>query len=170
MNSNKKRIMGIDPGSRITGIGIIDSDGRHSQYIHCEALRLPGSQPLSERLGIIFESLQTSIRDYQPDEFAIENVFVSNNAAAALKLGQARGAAICSAITAGLSVAEYSPREIKQSVVGKGSADKLQVQHMVKILLNRQGKLQADAADALAIALCHAHRRTFTQKIQDYTT
>jgi crossover junction endodeoxyribonuclease RuvC len=165
MKNTKKRIIGIDPGSRITGVGIIDSDGRHNEYVYSASLRLDGSASLPERLGVIFSSVQTLIQEYAPDEFAIENVFVSNNAASALKLGQARGAAICSAMTSGLAVAEYSPKEVKQSVVGKGGADKGQVQHMVKVLLNRQGKIQADAADALAVALCHAHMRDLNMKL-----
>ena len=152
-----RRIMGIDPGSRLMGIGIIDSDGRYNKHIYSDTVRLQGNSPLPERLGVIFNTVKQVIALYSPNEFAIENVFMAKNAASALKLGQARGAAICSAVTATLSVAEYSPKEIKQSVVGTGAADKIQVQHMVKILLNLQGKPQADAADALAVALCHAH-------------
>ena len=152
-----KRIIGIDPGSRLMGIGVIDSDGRHNQHIYSDTLRLDGKASIPERLGIIFAEVKQVIQHYSPDEFAIENVFMSKNAASALKLGQARGAAICAGVTCELEVFEFSPKEIKQSVVGKGAADKLQVQHMVKVLLNLQGKLQADAADALAVALCHAH-------------
>jgi crossover junction endodeoxyribonuclease RuvC len=151
-----RRIIGIDPGSRQTGIGVIESDGQRTQHIFHTCLRL-GDAAFPERLGTIFTELTAVIRQYQPTEMAIENVFVSNNAASALKLGQARGAAICAGITSGLSVAEYSPKEIKQATVGKGGADKAQVQHMVKFLLGLHGRLQADAADALAIALCHAH-------------
>jgi len=149
--------MGIDPGSRLMGIGIIDSDGRYNKHVYSDTLKLDGNSPLPQRLGVIFTEVKRVIELYSPHEFAIENVFMAKNAASALKLGQARGAAICSAVTSHISVAEYSPKEIKQSVVGTGAADKVQVQHMVKILLNLQGKLQADAADALAVALCHAH-------------
>jgi crossover junction endodeoxyribonuclease RuvC len=138
------------------GVGVVDTDGRHTQHIFSTCLRL-GDAPLPLRLGAIFTQLSAIIREYQPAEMAIENVFVSNNAASALKLGQARGAAICAGVTSGLPVAEYSPKEIKQATVGKGGADKAQVQHMVKILLSLQGRLQADAADALAVAICHAH-------------
>lgn len=152
-----QRIMGIDPGSRLMGIGIIDSDGRYNQHIYSDTLKLDPKSPLSERLGVIFTEVKRVIQLHSPTAFAIENVFMSKNADSALKLGQARGAAICSAVIADLKVAEYSPKAIKQSVVGTGAADKVQVQHMVKILLNLQGKLQADAADALAVALCHAH-------------
>lgn len=151
-----RRILGIDPGSRQTGVGVIESDGRHSRHLFSTCLRL-GDAAFPERLGIIFTEITQIIREHQPDAMAIENVFVSNNAMAALKLGQARGAAICAGVTCGLPVAEYSPREVKQATVGKGAADKAQVQHMVKILLSLQGRLQADAADALAVALCHAH-------------
>jgi len=139
------------------GIGIIDSDGRYNKHVYSETLRLDSKASIPERLGVIFTEVKQTIQTYSPDEFAIENVFMSKNAASALKLGQARGAAICAAVTSELEAFEYSPKEIKQSVVGKGAADKLQVQHMVKVLLNLQGKLQADAADALAVALCHAH-------------
>ena len=151
-----RRILGIDPGSRQTGIGVIATDGQHTQHIFSTCLRL-GDASFPERLGKIFTEITAIIQQYQPTEMAIENVFVSNNAASALKLGQARGAAICAGVTSGLSVMEYSPKEIKQATVGKGGADKVQVQHMVKYLLGLHGKLQADTADALAIALCHAH-------------
>jgi crossover junction endodeoxyribonuclease RuvC len=159
-----RRILGIDPGSRQTGIGIIETNGQHTQHIFSTCLRL-GDAPLPERLGKIFTELSAIIRQYQPQEMAVENVFVSNNASSALKLGQARGAAICAGVTAGLPVAEYSPKEVKQATVGKGGADKAQVQHMVKILLGLQGYLQADTADALAVALCHAHTSHLQRRI-----
>ncbi|MFN3785836.1 MAG: crossover junction endodeoxyribonuclease RuvC [Thiothrix sp.] len=150
------RILGIDPGSRQTGVGVIESDGRYTRHLFSTCLRL-GEATFPERLGIIFTEITQIIREHRPHTMAIENVFVSNNAMAALKLGQARGAAICAGVVCGLPIAEYSPREVKQATVGKGAADKSQVQHMVKILLSLQGRLQADAADALAVALCHAH-------------
>lgn len=161
---SQRRILGIDPGSRQTGIGVIETDGQHAQHIFSTCLRL-GDAPLPERLGKIFTGLHTIICQYQPQEMAVENVFVSNNAASALKLGQARGAAICAGVTAGLPVAEYSPKEVKQATVGKGGADKAQVQHMVRILLGLQGRLQADTADALAVALCHAHTSHLQRRI-----
>lgn len=163
-----RRILGIDPGSRITGIGVIDTDGQRTQHVYSEGLRLGGG-PLPERLGMIFNGVSDIIRQYRPDEMGIENVFVSNNPSSALKLGQARGAAICAGVVLQLPVHEYSPKEIKQSVVGKGAADKTQVQHMVKILLNLQGKLQADSADALAVALCHAHISHLNSRIAGRT-
>ncbi len=112
---------------------------------------------MAERLQTIFHSLATLIGEFRPQEFAIEQVFMARNPDSALKLGQARGAAIVSAANSGLAVNEYSARQVKQAVVGKGSADKAQVQHMVQVLLSLSRKPQADAADALAIALCHAH-------------
>ena len=160
-----RRILGIDPGSLQTGVGVIETDGQRTFHIFSTCLRL-GDAPLPERLGTIFTEITAIIRQYQPQEMAIEEVFVSNNASSALKLGQARGAAICAGITAGLSVAEYSAKEVKQATVGKGGADKAQVQHMVKYLLGLHGKLQADTADALAIALCHAHTSHLQRRIQ----
>ena len=112
---------------------------------------------MAERLQTIFHSLATLIGEYRPGEFAIEQVFMARNPDSALKLGQARGAAIVAAANSGLAVHEYSARQVKQAVVGKGGADKAQVQHMVQVLLALSRKPQADAADALAIALCHAH-------------
>lgn len=160
----RRRIIGIDPGSRFTGIGIIETDGQRTHHIHSECLRL-GSAPLPERLGMIFAGVANVIRTHRPVEMAIENVFVSNNPSSALKLGQARGAAICAGVTLELPVHEYSPKSIKQATVGKGGAGKEQVQHMVKYMLNLHGKLQADAADALAVAICHAHTSHLNNRI-----
>jgi len=150
------RIIGIDPGSNITGYGLIESNGKESSHLSSGFIRVKGDT-LPDKLGIIFREVSALIAEHQPEQMAIENVFVSKNAGAALKLGQARGAAICAAMNAGLSVAEYSPREIKLAIVGTGGADKVQVQHMVRMLLGFREALQADRADALAIALCHAH-------------
>jgi crossover junction endodeoxyribonuclease RuvC len=150
------RIIGIDPGSNITGYGLIDSNGKESHHLTSGFIRVQGDA-LPDKLGMIFQEVYALIEEHRPEQMAIENVFVSKNAASALKLGQARGAAICAAMHAGLSVAEYSPREVKLAVVGTGGADKTQVQHMVKMLLGFREPLQADRADALAIALCHAH-------------
>lgn len=150
------RILGIDPGSRITGIGIIESDGRHSRHVFSTCIRL-GNEAFPNRLGKIYQDLELIIKEYRPRQMAIEDVFLSNNPSSALKLGQARGAAICATVMQNIPVFEYSAREIKLAVVGKGNADKSQVQHMVKLLLNLQGKIQSDTADGLAIALSHAH-------------
>ena len=156
VTNNKVRILGIDPGSLITGFGVIDSDGSHNVYVASGPIRIK-AEPLPERLKIIFEEVTAVIKEYKPEVVAIEQVFMNRNADSALKLGQARGAAITAAVMQDKPVSEYTPRHVKQSVVGKGSADKQQVQHMVKILLNRQDDLQADEADALAVALCHGH-------------
>ena len=158
------RILGIDPGSRFTGYGLIDSDGRHTRYVSSGCLRVNGDS-LADKLGLIFGELCTLISEFQPHQFAIESVFMHRNADSALKLGQARGAAICAAVTRDLPVAEYAPREIKQAVVGKGGADKTQVQHMVRVLLNLNEAPQADAADALAIALCHSYRQRALERV-----
>jgi crossover junction endodeoxyribonuclease RuvC len=151
-----RRILGIDPGSRVTGYGIVDSDGVRTAWVASGCIRL-GDGDMAGRLGAIFAEVQALARRYEPRELAIEQVFVSRNAAAALKLGQARGAAICAAVSAGLSVSEYAPRAVKQAVVGTGRAEKLQVQHMVRLILRLDAEPPADAADALAVALAHAH-------------
>ena len=146
------RILGLDPGSRITGVGIIDND----LLVHAEAVRLGGG-PMPERLGMIFARLQAVIAEFEPRVVAVETVFMSRNPQAAIKLGQARGAAVCAAVAAGLDVHEYAPRAIKQAIVGRGGAVKQQVQHMTRILLKIDHDLGEDAADALAVALCHHH-------------
>ncbi|MCE9678789.1 crossover junction endodeoxyribonuclease RuvC [Shewanella sp. AS1] len=149
-------ILGIDPGSRITGYGVIKCHGRQQIYLGSGCIRTQGDD-LASRLKIIFDGISEIIRQYQPDEFAIERVFMAKNADSALKLGQARGAAIVAATNAGLPVAEYSATQIKNAVVGTGRAQKSQVQHMVQQMLNLSAAPQADAADALGVALCHYH-------------
>jgi crossover junction endodeoxyribonuclease RuvC len=160
------RIIGIDPGSQRTGIGIIevDEDGR-SRHVFNTALQLLGNDSFSARLKQIFDELSAIIAEYAPHEAAIERVFMARNPDSALKLGQARGAAICAVVNRGISVSEYAAREVKQSVVGTGAGDKTQVQHMVGVLLSLNGRLQADAADALAIALTHAHVRASVARL-----
>jgi len=140
----------------MTGVGIIEINGDRITPVYYDVIKV-GNGEFTERLGIIFSGLQQLIREYQPDQAAIETVFVANNAASAIKLGQARGAAVCAAISCEIPVAEYSPRSVKQAIVGRGGADKTQVQHMVGLLLGIKGPIQNDAADALAIALCHHH-------------
>jgi crossover junction endodeoxyribonuclease RuvC len=155
------RILGIDPGSQRTGVGIVDADSAgKSSYVFHTALALLENPTFSMRLKQIFDQLSAIIDEHRPDEVAIERVFMARNPDSALKLGQARGAAICAVVNRGLDVTEYAAKEIKQAVVGTGAADKAQIQHMVSMLLNLTGKLQADAADALAVALTHAHTRT----------
>lgn len=148
-------VLGIDPGSRKTGFGVIQTVPRLS-YIGSGVIRLPDA-PLAERLRIIADSLADIIRSYRPQQAAIEEVFMARNAASALKLGQARGAAIVACAQADLAISEYSARQVKQSMVGTGAATKEQVQHMVCRLLDLPATPQEDAADALACALCHAH-------------
>jgi crossover junction endodeoxyribonuclease RuvC len=160
------RIIGIDPGSQRTGVGIIDVDeaGR-SRHVFDTALQLLANEDFPARLKQIFEEVSAIIADYAPQEAAVERVFMARNPDSALKLGQARGAAICAIVSRGLRISEYAAREVKLSIVGTGAGDKRQVQHMVGVLLNLGGPLQADAADALAIALTHAHTRASVQRI-----
>lgn len=150
-------VLGIDPGSRITGYGIINVLGARLDYISSGTIRIPDGLPLPERLKIIFNSVNEIIETHMPQEFAIEQVFMAKSAGSALKLGQARGAAIVAAVSHDLPVAEYEARKVKQAVVGTGAADKTQVQHMVKTLLKLPAAPSEDAADALAVAICHAN-------------
>ncbi|MHB8446332.1 MAG: crossover junction endodeoxyribonuclease RuvC [Rudaea sp.] len=160
------RILGIDPGSQRTGIGIIDADaGGASHHVFHTALNLLDNDTFPLRLKQIFDEVCALIAEHRPAEAAVERVFMARNPDSALKLGQARGAAICAVVHSGLPVTEYAAKEIKQAVVGGGAADKTQIQHMVGVLLNIPRKLQADAADALAVALTHAHTRASVQRI-----
>ncbi len=160
------KILGIDPGSRITGYGVIEETSRGTnKYIASGSIRVK-AESFPERLKQIFDGVSEVIALYQPTEMAIEQVFMHKNADSALKLGQARGAAICASMVAGLPVSEYAARQVKQALVGKGGADKTQVQHMVKILLCIQGELQIDASDALAISLCHSHYQQTEQRLK----
>lgn len=146
------RILGIDPGSRITGYGVVESTSRGIRYVASGCIRIK-SDEFPERLKQIFDGVSQVIELYRPEQMAIEQVFMHKNADSALKLGQARGAAICATLNRDLPVFEYAARQVKQALVGKGNADKQQVQHMVKILLSIQGDMQIDASDALAIGL-----------------
>ncbi len=151
-------ILGIDPGSHFTGYGVIRCEGSQHAYVTSGRIRIQG-QTISERLRQIFTGLQEIVQTYQPAEAAIEQIFMHQYAGAALKLGQARGAAIVAVVNHAIPMAEYSARQVKQSVVGYGAAKKEQVQHMVRVLLNLTSAPQTDAADALAIAICHANSR-----------
>jgi crossover junction endodeoxyribonuclease RuvC len=155
--SRRIRILGIDPGSQITGFGIVDVDGGKACAVRWGCIRTEGGH--SARLKVIFEELGRVVRELEPVEIAIESIFVHRNADSALKLGQARAAALCATFHADLPVFEYSPKHIKKAVVGTGRAEKTQVQHMVRLMLGLKEALQPDAADALATALCHAHSR-----------
>lgn len=149
-------ILGIDPGSRITGYGVIQQKGNKCIYIASGCIRTKGDT-LAPKLNMIFNGISEIIKQYQPSEFAIEQVFMAKNPDSALKLGQARGAAIVAATQADLYICEYSARQIKQAVSGTGAASKEQVQQMVMQILKLDGRPQADAADGLAVAICHAH-------------
>ena len=160
------RILGIDPGSQRTGVGIVDADagGRVTHVFHT-ALNLLDAENFPLRLKLLLNGLDRIISEFRPDEVAIEKVFMARNPDSALKLGQARGGAMCAAVLRDLPIHEYAAKEIKLAVVGKGGAEKTQVQHMVAIMLNLTGKLQADAADALAVAITHAHVRATAARI-----
>ncbi len=158
------RILGIDPGSRITGFGVIEVKQGRIHYVTSGCVRVVGSD-FPQRLKEVFDGVRQISQHYQPDCMAIEKVFVHKNVDSALKLGQARGAAICAVLEQAMQVYEYAPTEIKKSVVGKGRAAKNQVQHMVKVLLKLPGMPQEDAADALAVALCHAHTQSTLQRL-----
>lgn len=153
------RILAIDPGLRHCGWGVIESSGSSLRYIACGAIHPPGSLPMTERLLKLHEGLHTIIAQHHPQEAALEESFVSINGQSTLKLGQARGAILLSLALAGLPVTEYAARLVKKSITGSGSADKHQMQAMVKLLLPHSTAASADAADALALAICHAHHR-----------
>ncbi len=158
------RILGIDPGSRITGFGVIEIQQGRISYVTSGCIKVAG-KAFPERLKEVFDGVLQISQHYRPNCMAIEKVFVHKNVDSALKLGQARGAAICAVMHNELPVYEYAPTEIKQAVVGKGRASKEQVQHMVAALLKLPGMPQADAADALAIALCHAHTNSTLHRL-----
>ena len=157
-------ILGIDPGSRVTGFGLINSSGNKLEYVNSGCIKTQ-TKLLPERLKIIFDQLCGVIECHQPEQAAIEEVFMGNNASSALKLGQARGAAMVACLSFDLSLSEYSARKVKQAVVGAGAADKAQVNHMVKALLKIKDNLAEDAADALAVAICHANTQTTLVKL-----
>ena len=151
------RVLGIDPGSQRTGFGVVDASGPRLTYVASGVIRTERGE-FSERLCEIFRCVRSVVAQYRPQEIAIERVFVNRNPDSALKLGQARGAAICGTVDANAEVFEYATRQIKQAVVGSGSAEKAQVQLMMRSILKLDGPVTADAADALAAAVCHALR------------
>ncbi len=152
------RILGIDPGSIITGYGMVNIEGNHATHITHGSIHV-NADVLPDKLRIIFDRLNSIVDEFQPEEVAIEKVFMHKNADSALKLGQARGAAITACALRNLPLFEYTANQVKQATVGKGHAAKQQVQHMVKVLLCLPEIPEADSADALAVALCHAHSR-----------
>ena len=154
------RIIGIDPGLRRTGWGVIDSDGVRLCYVACGLITSEADDDLADRLMVLHSGLRAAIALHAPEEAAVEETFVNDNARATLKLGQARGIAMLVPAQAGLKVAEYAPNQIKKTVTGVGHGDKSQVAAMVGMLLPRADPKSADEADALAVAICHAHHRT----------
>ena len=159
------RVLGIDPGYRLTGYGLIDTDGQQSRHVASGNIKGVSADPAARLRSIYFE-VRSIVDEYHPDEVAIEKVFMHRNADSALKLGQARAAAICATFGAEVVVYEYAARLVKQSVVGRGNADKVQVQHMVKALLAIEAALGVDESDALAVALCHAHTRPLARRLE----
>lgn len=173
------RVLGIDPGSLVTGFAVLETEestatesnnlnpyrpqqvNKGLTYIACGSIRISSASPLPLRLEKIFHSLQKTMSDYSPDGVAIEEVFVAKNPQSALKLSHVRGVVMLASTLAGLEIYEYSPREVKQAVVGYGHADKLQVQKMVQVLLNLNKMPSQNAADALAVAICHLNTRLF---------
>lgn len=162
--ADERRVLGIDPGSVRTGFGIIAVDGVRSRYVASGVIQA-GRGAFAERLHTIFTSLAAVIAEHGPTESAVEEVFVNRNVQSALKLGQARGAAICACASAGLAVDEYSARAVKQALVGRGGADKDQVGYMVRTILTLKGDLREDAADALAVALTHVQHDRLTAQL-----
>lgn len=158
-------VLGVDPGSRCTGYGIVQDDAAGPKLLAFGTIRTE-VEHFPDRLKVIYDGIFKVAQRYEASELSIEQVFMSKNADSALKLGQARGAAICGALNAGLSVHEYAARQVKQALVGKGSAEKAQVQHMVRYLLGLKTSLPVDASDALGIALCHLHHRQTRLKMQ----
>ncbi len=156
------RILGIDPGSRITGYGIIEADGGSLAFVSCGVVKTTKNYPFAVRINEIFDGINEVVQLHRPESAAVEDVFLSNNPRTAIKLGQARGAAIVAVMQNGLSVSDYSPRQVKQAVAGHGHAEKQQVQHMVRLLLALKGSPSSDAADALAVAICHANTQRYT--------
>ena len=163
----QRRILGIDPGSRLTGFGVLDFDGDKPTYVASGTVKsLDGTFP--DRLKQIFESVGEIVAEYRPNIVAIETVFMARNAGSALKLGQARSAALCATFAFDLEVFEYAPREIKQAVVGTGAASKEQVQHMVVSMLQLNATPAEDASDALAAAICHGHQHALQARLGEH--
>ena len=159
--------MGIDPGSSCTGYGVIEEINNALKVVHWGSVKTKPRQPFPQRLKFIYDELILVIREFNPDEVAIEDMFFATNVKSALKLGQTRGMAVLAAVNEGKLVAEYSPLEVKQSVVGYGRAEKLQVQDMVSSILRLKEKPEPlDASDALAVAICHIHAATTNSKIE----
>ncbi|WP_322996855.1 crossover junction endodeoxyribonuclease RuvC [Castellaniella sp.] len=160
------RILGVDPGLRRTGFGVIEAHGARLRYVASGTIVVPAALPLHARLKVILDNLREVARDTQPDQAAVEKVFLNTNPASTLLLGQARGAALCALADSGLAVQEYTALQIKKAVVGTGRASKEQIQTMVRHLLRLDGTPAPDAADALACAICHAHCAPLAARLQ----
>jgi crossover junction endodeoxyribonuclease RuvC len=163
--TDNRRILGIDPGSRITGFGVVDFNGDNPTYV-ASGMVSSSDGEFPDRLRQIFTSVGEIVTEYRPDVVAIESVFMHRNAGSALKLGHARSAALCATFEHDVEVVEYAPREIKQAIVGTGAASKEQVQHMVIALLSLEATPALDASDALAAALCHGHQRRVRARLR----
>ncbi len=157
MSARATRILGVDPGLRVTGFGVIEKTGNSLAYLASGCIKTDANTSLPQRLGTIYKGLRELVAQYQPHQAVVEIVFVNVNPQSTLLLGQARGAAITALVAGGVEVAEYTALQVKQAVVGNGKAAKVQVQHMVKRLLSLSGDPSPDAADALACAIAHAH-------------
>lgn len=161
------RVLGIDPGSHTTGYGIVELSNNSVRHVDNGQIRTDSKLPLSERLHFIFTNLETLVKTHKPDVLAIENLFVAKNARSSLLLGHARGVSILAGSINGLKIFEYTPAEVKLSVVGQGRAEKYQVQQMVKVMLNLPEIAAEDASDALAVAICHCNTSRFLQKVRE---
>ncbi len=158
------RIFGIDPGLRLCGWGVVECTHGRLGFVDAGVIKSPPTHTLAARLGFLHQALSDLIHHHHPNEAAVEETFVNSNPRAALTLGQARGVCLAAPALCGLPVAEYAANKIKKSISGAGHADKGQMQAMVRVLLPRAGNQSADAADALAVAICHAHHRPLTRK------
>jgi crossover junction endodeoxyribonuclease RuvC len=164
------RILGIDPGTAVTGIGLVESHNAKVKLVHFEALHLRSSQPLTSRLKIIYDKCLECIENYKPDLLAVETAFYGKNIQSTLKLGQARGVAIIAGLNSELNIYEYSPREVKKSVTGNGASSKHQVHYMVKAILGITDEVEGyDCTDALAVALCHVYSDNIFHKVGNTT-
>lgn len=164
------RILGVDPGTIFTGYGIIDFDNNEIKDVAAGIIKIPSSKDFAPRLQIIYDNLNRIIKEYRPDQFAIETAFYGKNVQSALKIGYARGVSLLVAAHNGLTIKEYSPREIKKSVTGNGASSKEQVQYMIKKLMGiKKTKMKFDESDALAVAVCHAFKmNSFTHRSRSW--
>jgi crossover junction endodeoxyribonuclease RuvC len=163
------RIAGVDPGTIVTGIGIIEEKGKEPSLVFSRAIQVGHDKPIAVRLEVIFQKLKAIFEEWKPEVMALENVFFQKDFKAAIKVGEARAAAMLAATVSGIEVVEYTPAQVKQSVCGNGRATKEQIQYMIRNLLNLHEPLSADAADALAVALCHSHSRKFNQIRKEFS-